>query len=77
MLKSYLYLAMYVKFHVDYDSICNGYLLRRVTNYCRIFSEYGESMIPHMLRSWRDPHYSIRAIELILMCDGHHDYEVS
>lgn len=49
----------------------------RTLNYCRIFTEYAESMVPYMLRSWRDPHYSIRVIDLVLLCAGHHDYEVS
>lgn len=52
------------------------FLAFRVMNYCRIFTEYGESMIPYMLRSWRDPHYSINIINLILTCEGHHDYDV-
>ncbi|ODM90983.1 Transportin-3 [Orchesella cincta] len=49
----------------------------KVMNYCRIFTEYGESMIPYMLRSWRDPHYSINIINYILICEGHHDYDVA
>lgn len=57
-----------------FNSILNLYF--RVLNYCRIFTEYGENMVPYMLRSWRDPHYSIQVISKILDCEGHHDYEV-
>ncbi|CAG7827981.1 unnamed protein product [Allacma fusca] len=51
--------------------------IEKTMNYCRIFTEYAESMVPYMLRSWRDPHYSIRVIDLVLTSAGHHDYEVA
>ncbi len=48
-------------------------------NYCRIFSESGEIFASSMVERTKpgNPHFSIQILDLILMCAGHHDYEVS
>lgn len=47
-------------------------------NYCRIFCELGEAFIPMMMNETTigKPHFSIKTLDLILICVGHHDYEV-
>ncbi|XP_031340028.1 transportin-3-like isoform X1 [Photinus pyralis] len=48
-------------------------------NYCRIFTELGESFLNRIIsNSNRDQqHFTIKVLDLILMCVGHHDYEVA
>lgn len=48
-------------------------------NYCRIFTDLGDSYLPLMVRETkpRSPHFSIKALDLVLTCVGHHDYEVA
>ncbi|XKL63826.1 hypothetical protein PGB90_006190 [Kerria lacca] len=48
-------------------------------NYCRIFSELGEAFLDKMIKETKpgNPHFSVQVLDLILVCVGHHDYEVS
>lgn len=48
-------------------------------NFCKIFSELAESFLGKIIdSSSREAyHYAIKALDLVLMCVGHHDYEVS
>ncbi|XP_026810121.1 transportin-3 [Rhopalosiphum maidis] len=54
--------------------------LDRTVNYCRIFTELAESLVMTMvnksLGSNGLPHFSIKALELVILCANHHDYEV-
>ncbi|KAL1139884.1 hypothetical protein AAG570_006861 [Ranatra chinensis] len=48
-------------------------------NYCRIFTELAESFLEKILRGTSDgkPHFAIKIFDLVLMCVGHHDFEVA
>ncbi|XP_044748390.1 transportin-3 [Coccinella septempunctata] len=48
-------------------------------NFCKIFSELAESFLEKIIKnSTRESyHYAIKALDLVLMCVGHHDYEVA
>lgn len=52
--------------------------LFRSINYSRIFSTLGEAYVSLMINGSKagNPHYSIKIIDLILICGGHQDYEV-
>lgn len=47
-------------------------------NYCRIFTELAESFLETMVTgsTGGKQHYSIKILDLVLACVGHHDYEV-
>ncbi|XP_059617123.1 transportin-3 [Phlebotomus argentipes] len=51
----------------------------KTVNYCRIFTVLGETFLERMLNNTTDfsPHYSIKALDLVLNCVGHYDYEVA
>lgn len=48
-------------------------------NYCRLFTELAESFLEKIINnsSPEQVHYSIKALDLVLICVGHHDYEVA
>lgn len=48
-------------------------------NYCRIFTELGESFLEKIITHSNDnqQHYALKVLDLILICVGHHDYEVA
>lgn len=48
-------------------------------NYSRIFTELGEAFLLKMVNETvpGNPHFSIQTLNLILICVGNHDYEVS
>lgn len=48
-------------------------------NYCRIFTELGESFMQNIIASGCQglEHYSIKILDIVLACVGHHDYEVA
>lgn len=48
-------------------------------NYCRLFTELSESFLEKIVNSSfpEQIHYSIKALDLVLDCVGHHDYEVA
>lgn len=49
-------------------------------NYCRIFTELAESFLEKMIQQCINdvkPHYSVKVLDMVLMCVGHHDYEVA
>ncbi|CAB3372965.1 Hypothetical predicted protein [Cloeon dipterum] len=48
-------------------------------NYCRIFTELSEAMLDKIISgsSTGKPHFAIGVLDLVLMCVGHHDYEVA
>lgn len=53
----------------------------RTVNYCRIFTELAESLVMTMINKTLiangQPHFSIKALELVILCANHHDYEVN
>lgn len=53
--------------------------LFRSKNYSRIFTELGEAFLLKMVNETvpGNPHFSIQTLNLILICVGNHDYEVS
>lgn len=48
-------------------------------NYCRIFTELAESFLCQIINgsNANSQHYAIKVINLVLICVGHHDYEVA
>lgn len=48
-------------------------------NYCRLFTELAESFLEKIINSSssEELHYSSKALDLVLICVGHHDYEVA
>ncbi|XP_058793421.1 transportin-3 isoform X2 [Phymastichus coffea] len=48
-------------------------------NYCRIFTELAETFLETIVHGSDDGkhHYAIKALDLALVCVGHHDYEVA
>lgn len=48
-------------------------------NYCRIFTELGESFLEKIIVHGKDetPYYALKVLDLVLICVGHHDYEVA
>jgi len=54
----------------------------RTVNYCRIFTELAESLVMTMINKSLVsnnglPHFSIKALEYVILCANHHDYEVN
>lgn len=49
----------------------------KIMNYCRIFTVMCETFIYDMLESDDLPHYSVKGLDLVLVCVGHYDYEVA
>ncbi|KAI9585971.1 transportin-3 [Glossina fuscipes] len=49
----------------------------KTMNYCRIFTVLCEAFFFEMLQSDDMPHYSIKGLDLVLICVGHFDYEVA
>lgn len=46
-------------------------------NYCRIFTELAESFLEKILNQCvMKTHFAIKIFDLVLICVGHHDYEV-
>ncbi|XP_076655817.1 transportin 3 [Halictus rubicundus] len=48
-------------------------------NYCRIFTELAETFLETMINGCvgGKQHYAIKILDLVLVCVGHHDYEVA
>lgn len=49
----------------------------KVSNYCRIFTVLGETYVEKMISSENAPHYSIKSLDLVLVCVGHFDYDIA
>lgn len=51
----------------------------KAMNYCRIFAVMGETFLERMVSTEleQQPHYTIKTLDLILICVGHYDYEVA
>ncbi|XP_055836947.1 transportin-3 [Episyrphus balteatus] len=49
----------------------------KTINYCRIFTVMCESFLMLMVSNVETPHYSVKGLELVLLCVGHYDYEVA
>lgn len=51
----------------------------KIMNFCDIFTTLAESFLYEMIDIGfgQKPHYSIKSIDLILMCIGHHNYQVA
>lgn len=51
----------------------------KAMNFCRIFTTLSESFLNEMVNTEVDkqPHYSLKSLDLILNCIGHYDYEVA
>lgn len=48
-------------------------------NYCRIFTELGETFLDKIIIHTTNnaQHFAIKILDLVLICVGHHDYEVA
>ncbi|XP_017783001.1 PREDICTED: transportin-3 [Nicrophorus vespilloides] len=53
--------------------------IEKSMNYCRIFTELGETFLCKIIYQTTEQyqHQAIKVFDLILMCVGHHDYEVA
>jgi transportin-3 len=52
--------------------------LNKSINFCRIFTVLAETFLHHMVdNNKNEPHYSIKALDLVLNCVGHYDFEVA
>ncbi|XP_046738771.1 transportin-3 [Diprion similis] len=53
--------------------------MEKSVNYCRIFTELAESFLDTMVNGCLEgkQHYSVKILDLVLTCVGHHDYEVA
>ncbi|KAH0552027.1 transportin-3 [Cotesia glomerata] len=51
----------------------------QLMNYCRIFTEFAETFLVTIITGSTagQQHYAIKILDLVLMCVGHHDYEVA
>ncbi|XP_073827400.1 transportin 3 [Musca autumnalis] len=49
----------------------------KIMNYCRIFTVLCEAFFYEMFANEDIPHYSIKGLDLVLICVGHYDYEVA
>ncbi|XP_008555701.1 transportin-3 [Microplitis demolitor] len=51
----------------------------QLMNYCRIFTEFAETFLVTIINECtsEQQHYAIKILDLVLMCVGHHDYEVA
>ncbi|XP_023942284.1 transportin-3 [Bicyclus anynana] len=51
----------------------------KAANYARVFTELAETFLGKIILSTANgsAHFAMRALELVLMCVGHHDYEVA
>lgn len=51
----------------------------RSINYCRIFTELAETFLETIVNGCAGgkQHYAIKILDLVLVCVGHHDYEVA
>lgn len=50
----------------------------KAANYARVFTELAESFLDKIIScaSSGETHFAMRSLELVLVCVGHHDYEV-
>ncbi|CAH0560696.1 unnamed protein product [Brassicogethes aeneus] len=48
-------------------------------NYCRVFTELAESFLEKIIMNSnnKSQHYAMKVLDLVLICVGHHDYEVA
>ncbi|KAK2580863.1 hypothetical protein KPH14_005937 [Odynerus spinipes] len=53
--------------------------MEKSINYCRIFTELAETFVETIIEGSMGgkQHYAIKILDLVLMCLGHHDYEVA
>ncbi|XP_018007436.1 transportin-3 [Hyalella azteca] len=51
--------------------------LAAVTNYARMFAELGETLVPLIVSQQPDNNASTQVLNLLLMCVGHHEWEVA
>lgn len=49
----------------------------KIMNYCRIFTVLCEAFFYEMFSNEDMPHYSMKGLDLVLICVGHYDYEVA
>lgn len=68
-------LALEVSYHL---SVANEDQEKSL-NYCRIFTELAESFLDKIISHSNDKthHYAVKILDLVLICVGHHDYEVA
>ncbi|XP_039484015.1 transportin-3 [Drosophila santomea] len=49
----------------------------KTINYCRIFTSLCDAFFYDLLADAQKPHYSLKGLDLVLLCVGHFDYEVA
>ncbi|CAG9762958.1 unnamed protein product [Ceutorhynchus assimilis] len=77
-LENYLFtniLKLEVSYHI---SVANEDQSKSI-DYCRLFTELAESFLEKIVSNSTasNLHYAIKVLDMVLMCVGHHDYEVA
>lgn len=77
-LESYLFASVISLEGAYHMSVANEDQEKSI-NYCRIFTELGESFLDKIISFSNDKsqHYAVKILDLVLICVGHHDYEVA
>nr|XP_023013897.1 transportin-3 [Leptinotarsa decemlineata] len=78
VLENYLFnniINLEVAYHLSVANEDQG----KSMDYCRLFTELAESFLEKIISnsSQKQTHYAIKILDLVLMCVGHHDYEVA
>ncbi|XP_050298662.1 transportin-3 [Anthonomus grandis grandis] len=77
-LENYLF-SNILKLEISYHVSVSNEDQSKSIDYCRLFTELGESFLEKIVSSSTpgNTHYAIKVLDLVLMCVGHHDYEVA
>lgn len=77
-LETYLFNSI-LSFEVAYHLSVANEDQEKSMNYCRIFTELGEAFLEKIVNSSTDKshHFAMKVFDLVLVCVGHHDYEVA
>ncbi|GJQ77535.1 Trn-SR [Trypoxylus dichotomus] len=77
-LETYLFNSV-LSFEVAYHLSVANEDQEKSMNYCRIFTELGEAFLEKIVVSSTDQsqHFAMKVFDLVLVCVGHHDYEVA
>jgi len=66
-----------VRFEEPYQLAVSEEDIEKCLNYCRVFTEFGESFLFRMMTSHPDqPHFSLPILDTVLLCCSHPDYEL-
>lgn len=77
-IETYLFNSV-LSFEVSYHLSVANEDQEKSMNYCRIFTELGEAFLEKIVNSSTESnhHFAMKVFDLVLVCVGHHDYEVA